>query len=783
MAGGSGLANAKRSLHLMLIVVATGLPGMATAHQPPAPAPAPAPGESPASADIVVTGERIRGSAIGAVDPVAVLNADAIASLGATSLSDLLKRVKGVATSANGGDPAYLLNGRRVSGFADLQDLPPEAMERIEVLPEQEAARFGFPPTVRVMNFITKKRFRALSTQQLAGTTTDGGGGTDYTEANSTRIDGDRRTTLGASYFRQNPVLQSQRDILPDPASPLAIDGTVADIGRNRTLQQRTDQLRVYGTAGAPIGKTINGALNLSLDAQRGAGLNGLALTPTGYLPGVVLRQRNTTLGLHGGGTVQGSAHRWTWSVTGNYDHSRGDVASENGVPPGAATPDLRTGDVSRTVTETIGSKAVANGPLVHLPAGDALVTVSADYARSNSRGSQPGFADTALMLGRTTGGASVNADVPIASADRDVLPFIGQLAANGMIGVSRVSNYGRLTNSNYGLTWTPARRVQIVASVNETQTPPAIAALAAPTFTTPNSPYFDFTTGTTVPVTVVTGGNPSLLPERRRLTTIGVALTPIRGKELRFNLDYLDTRIADQAGALGSATAPFQAAFPDQFVRDAGGALVRVDLRPMNLAAERERKLRLGVNLFTQIGHAPPPPAKATGVVSTTAPPPPPPKPRPTLFANITATYRLEDRLTLGSTLASLDLLDGATLNGTGGRPRWELEGNISGSVGPANIGVYGQLQGPTRIRSDLAASDLRFSGRAFLVAYGSIDAERIVHAGWTRKLQLQVTAENVLNDRIGVRDRNGVTPNRFQPGYLDPIGRSIRIGVRKLF
>ena len=43
--------------------------------------------------------------------------------------------------------------------------------------------------------------------------------------------------------------------------------------------------------------------------------------------------------------------------------------------------------------------------------------------------------------------------------------------------------------------------------------------------------------------------------------------------------------------------------------------------------------------------------------------------------------------------------------------------------------------------------------------------------------------TVENLLNDRIDVRDRTGATPNRFQAAYLDPIGRSIRLGVRKLF
>ncbi len=36
---------------------------------------------------------------------------------------------------------------------------------------------------------------------------------------------------------------------------------------------------------------------------------------------------------------------------------------------------------------------------------------------------------------------------------------------------------------------------------------------------------------------------------------------------------------------------------------------------------------------------------------------------------------------------------------------------------------------------------------------------------------MNINVTVENLLNDRINVTDRNGQTPNRFQPAYLDPI------------
>lgn len=132
--------------------------------------------------DIVITGRRVPGSVISDVDPIAVLDQDAIRSIGATSIKARLERLKPLSTSASGGDPVILLNGRRMSGMGEIQSLPPEAMERTEILPEQEAARFGFPPTVRVMNFITKKRFRATTLQELAGVTSEGGGQTNYAE-------------------------------------------------------------------------------------------------------------------------------------------------------------------------------------------------------------------------------------------------------------------------------------------------------------------------------------------------------------------------------------------------------------------------------------------------------------------------------------------------------------------------------------------------------------------------------------------------------------------------
>jgi len=48
---------------------------------------------------------------------------------------------------------------------------------------------------------------------------------------------------------------------------------------------------------------------------------------------------------------------------------------------------------------------------------------------------------------------------------------------------------------------------------------------------------------------------------------------------------------------------------------------------------------------------------------------------------------------------------------------------------------------------------------------------------------MMLQFTVENLLNNRINVRDRLDRVPNRFQAAYIDPLGRSVRLGLRKLF
>ena len=94
---------------------------VAVAGAVPAAAAQDAPAAADARGDVVVIGKRLRGSAIGEVAPVAALDAQALRALGASNMKELADRLKPLAQSVTGEDPAYLLNGRRISGFAEVQ--------------------------------------------------------------------------------------------------------------------------------------------------------------------------------------------------------------------------------------------------------------------------------------------------------------------------------------------------------------------------------------------------------------------------------------------------------------------------------------------------------------------------------------------------------------------------------------------------------------------------------------------------------------------------------------
>ncbi|HEY0327310.1 MAG TPA: TonB-dependent receptor, partial [Allosphingosinicella sp.] len=109
--------------------------------------------------EVVVTGQRPRGSVLGDIPPEVSLNPAEIRSYGASNVNELLQALApqtGSGRGRGGGQPVILLNGRRISSFAEIRDIPPEALQRVDILPEEAALQLGYRADQRVVNFVLR---------------------------------------------------------------------------------------------------------------------------------------------------------------------------------------------------------------------------------------------------------------------------------------------------------------------------------------------------------------------------------------------------------------------------------------------------------------------------------------------------------------------------------------------------------------------------------------------------------------------------------------------------
>ena len=118
--------------------------------------------------EIVVVGQKARGSVIGDIPPEKTYDARDVRATGASNINELLDALAPEIGSARGrgaGAPVLLLNGQRISSFRELRDIPTEAIERVEILPEEVALKYGYAADQKVVNIVLRPRFRSTVAQ------------------------------------------------------------------------------------------------------------------------------------------------------------------------------------------------------------------------------------------------------------------------------------------------------------------------------------------------------------------------------------------------------------------------------------------------------------------------------------------------------------------------------------------------------------------------------------------------------------------------------------------
>lgn len=179
--------------------------------------------------DIVVTGQRLPGSVFGDVQPDVTFSPADIRSFGVSSLADLLAELGPQTASGGGGPPVVLLDGRRTSSRNEIRDVPTEAIQRVEILPEEVALKYGYRADQRVVNIVLRRRFNAVTGEATAAMPTAGGQFSPGVNASLLRLRNGTRFNLALDYQHSSALYESERGVTTATArQPYDIVGNIA---------------------------------------------------------------------------------------------------------------------------------------------------------------------------------------------------------------------------------------------------------------------------------------------------------------------------------------------------------------------------------------------------------------------------------------------------------------------------------------------------------------------------------------------------------------------------
>ncbi|MFC6634776.1 TonB-dependent receptor plug domain-containing protein [Microbulbifer taiwanensis] len=296
--------------------------------------------------EVVVTGSRIARDPLSTTGPITIVDSEAIQRSGVGTIDELLNQLPSMGTTGinandnNGGGglsfvdlrnlgserTLVLVNGRRfvssssgTSSAVDMNNIPVDMIDRIEVLTDGASAVYGSDAVAGVINVVMKKSVDGVRVSARAGTTDEGGG--ENGEFSITfGGEGERGSFVGnISHAQRDEIAYNDREWagLTSSMSPtgniltnygnfgVAADGvtlgayTPYDIGQHMWLSGAmertsatlsgnfsvTDAVELYSEASFTTKTT-----NQQLAAQPMYGSNGLNLTPD-HMPAEVQAQ------------------------------------------------------------------------------------------------------------------------------------------------------------------------------------------------------------------------------------------------------------------------------------------------------------------------------------------------------------------------------------------------------------------------------------------------------------------------------------------------------------
>lgn len=670
--------------------------------------------------DVVVAARR--GSAL--VAPEIELGADEIDAFGAYDIGEALARIGESLGFEN--PPIIIVNGRRVADPNAFLGFPPDALVRVEALPQQAAALYGGDPSRRVVNIVLQRTFTSRDGRATGVRPTAGGRSSIGLDGRQSSILENDTTQFGLQLGRDTALQATERPAYiqahPDrEGSTLrpAMDSVGANVALTRQLGDWSSSL----TAGAQARRDRSGAL----------------------VGGQIVESRRETQGLTMAGGLSGEVAGW--SVRLGLDGAASTVRQEG----------LTAGRYRNLSTS---ANLAADRPLFDLPAGPVLVNLMGRYGWFSSTADRPDGRTTRSLDTLDVGG---NLAIPLSRSRA------GSLSLGATL---READGARGTGVTGGLSWSPTPKFRINGQWSRSVDAPNPQQRLAPQFYGEPRIIFDFATGEAVEVLPLFGGNPDLKAQTTDQASLNVSVGPFTSWSLLAAVNLRRASSTDPIGTLPAYTPEVEAAFPERFRRDATGRLVEIDQTPLNLESTRTESLASSLNFNVPL-------ARAGGAGRRGQ----------AVRIGLTHSWQLSNVVVIRDGLPEMDRLAGdgggasrhqfsAQIDGRYGQwglnaaARWRSSSRLRRQSG---------RDGPDDIRLDpLATVDLRLS---YLFEQAAPPRQE---GGAPRRdagLRLELDIDNLFDARPKATLGDGPPAPGYGRDDQDPLGRTVRLTLTRRF